>query len=121
MFSRKIECSWDFQSNTLLKRSVISVLTSSFNLSPHSDIHNLNGKMESILRTIIALIIFVTHSYAQDCEDLMQPDQRSCTFKFLNSTLFEIKHLRRANEIVCEFEGDLSTLRYTCTPECSHC
>ena len=73
---------------------------------------NLNNTMESILETIFVTMIIFSHSYAQDCQTIAKPNQKSCTFKFQNITLFEIKNLRRANEIVCEFEGDLSNLRY---------
>ena len=71
--------------------------------------------MEPIPKIIFIAIIVITNSYAQeqDCHNVMKPDQKSCTFKFQNISLFEIKNLRRANEIVCEFEGNLSNLRYT--------
>ena len=71
--------------------------------------------MDPILKIVFIAIIVITNSYAQeqDCQNVMKSDQTSCTFKFHNITLFEIKNLRRSNEIVCEFEGNLSNLRYT--------
>ena len=71
--------------------------------------------MEPIPKIIFIAIIVITNSCAQeqDCQNVMKSDQTSCTFKFQNITLFKIKNLRRANEIVCEFEGNLPNLRYT--------
>ena len=83
---------------------------------PQSPIHCFIGEMECIQRIIfIFLVASTTCTSAEECQNVKKPDQRSCTYRFQNITIFEIKNLRRANEIICELEGNLSNLRYIST------
>ena len=72
--------------------------------------------MESIQRIFFIFLAAATAcTSAEECQNVKKPDQRSCAYTFQNITIFEIKNLRRANEIICELEGNLSNLRYTST------